>query len=70
MEKRYLAMWMWLFAGKLKVKTAHFPVTVRVSKSLVLKLPNVPWRQSYPTAAYNHYSKLDFTEATYLLVKT
>ncbi len=24
MEKRYLAMWMWLCEGKLKVKTAHF----------------------------------------------
>ena len=24
MEKRYLAMWMWLCEGKLKVKIAHF----------------------------------------------
>ena len=36
MEKRYLAMWVWLCEGNLKVNTA---VTVRVSKTRVLKLP-------------------------------
>ena len=52
MEKRFLAMRMWLCEGKLKVKIAQsLRVAVRVSKTRVLKLPNIfrvqVWRQSY-----------------------
>ena len=36
MEKRYLAMWMWLCEGKLKVKTAHF------------RLPSVSQKRACP----------------------
>ena len=38
MEKRYLAMWMWLCEGKFKVKIlSSLPVAVRISKKLKLR---------------------------------
>ena len=37
MEKRYLAMWMWLCEGKLKVKTAHFRLPSASQKRACLR---------------------------------
>ena len=40
MVKRFLAMWMWLRCGQVKSENSSLPVTVRVLKTRMLKLPN------------------------------
>ena len=39
MKKRYLAMWMWLCEGKLKVKAAHFRLRSPTQKRACLSFP-------------------------------
>ena len=40
MEKRYLAVWMWLCEGKLRVRTAHFRLPSASQKRVCLRWPN------------------------------
>ena len=47
MEKRYLAMWMWLCEGKLKVKTAHFRLPSAFKKRACLFEGHAPHARQF-----------------------
>ena len=77
MEKRYLAMWMWLCAGKLKVKIAHFRLPfasqkrARLSSLVSPRMNTITSRDQFKPSVFIHvYLNLWLVSVrSYLVVK-